>query len=93
MIRRPPRSTLFPYTTLFRSKDEIKDYILKNLPRKKAGTKIDISFPDMKNVNQTNHICMTFYVSDADKEALKEYLNQQKYKEEIKIDEYNIYEH
>ena len=74
-------------------KDEIKDYILKNLPRKKAGTKIDISFPDMKNVNQTNHICTTFYVSDADKEALKEYLNQQKYKEEIKIDEYNIYEH
>ena len=47
----------------------------------------------MKNVNQTNHICTTFYVSDADKEALKEYLNQQKYKEEIKIDEYNIYEH
>src|SRR3712207_8658901 len=24
MIRRPPRSTLFPYTTLFRSKDLIK---------------------------------------------------------------------
>src|SRR2546426_5941066 len=23
MIRRPPRSTLFPYTTLFRSRDEI----------------------------------------------------------------------
>src|SRR3712207_8423464 len=23
MIRRPPRSTLFPYTTLFRSKDEL----------------------------------------------------------------------
>src|SRR3712207_7328815 len=25
MIRRPPRSTLFPYTTLFRSIEEIKD--------------------------------------------------------------------
>src|SRR5690242_20999094 len=25
MIRRPPRSTLFPYTTLFRSEDEIAD--------------------------------------------------------------------
>src|SRR3712207_8059106 len=25
MIRRPPRSTLFPYTTLFRSKDDITD--------------------------------------------------------------------
>src|SRR3712207_8182263 len=23
MIRRPPRSTLFPYTTLFRSKDKV----------------------------------------------------------------------
>src|SRR3712207_6945576 len=25
MIRRPPRSTLFPYTTLFRSLDELPD--------------------------------------------------------------------
>src|SRR3712207_7771397 len=25
MIRRPPRSTLFPYTTLFRSRDEALD--------------------------------------------------------------------
>src|SRR2546428_2952320 len=24
MIRRPPRSTLFPYTTLFRSQDEVQ---------------------------------------------------------------------
>src|ERR1017187_7011359 len=31
MIRRPPRSTLFPYTTLFRSneRDEVLDYIFK----------------------------------------------------------------
>src|SRR3989442_11434811 len=27
MIRRPPRSTLFPYTTLFRSIDEVHDAI------------------------------------------------------------------
>src|SRR2546422_5554730 len=26
MIRRPPRSTLFPYTTLFRSKTKMFDY-------------------------------------------------------------------
>src|SRR5256885_13091039 len=25
MIRRPPRSTLFPYTTLFRSADDLRD--------------------------------------------------------------------
>src|SRR4028118_2323344 len=27
MIRRPPRSTLFPYTTLFRSVDEVGDLV------------------------------------------------------------------
>src|SRR2546425_6817720 len=27
MIRRPPRSTLFPYTTLFRSRAARKDYV------------------------------------------------------------------
>src|SRR6267142_6713983 len=38
MIRRPPRSTLFPYTTLFRSYDvkhkEIKDFITKEVIKK-----------------------------------------------------------
>src|SRR2546430_4414247 len=27
MIRRPPRSTLFPYTTLFRSQDRLTDQV------------------------------------------------------------------
>src|SRR3712207_8158999 len=27
MIRRPPRSTLFPYTTLFRSDDDLKGFV------------------------------------------------------------------
>src|SRR3989442_8963125 len=30
MIRRPPRSTLFPYTTLFRSKDGRLVWVLQN---------------------------------------------------------------
>src|SRR5258708_18933510 len=33
MIRRPPRSTLFPYTTLFRSEVEIDVAVLKLVPR------------------------------------------------------------
>src|SRR2546422_8213202 len=33
MIRRPPRSTLFPYTTLFRSKDPIVQRIVHLGPR------------------------------------------------------------
>src|SRR2546422_8083583 len=32
MIRRPPRSTLFPYTTLFRSHGEA-DELLRHVPR------------------------------------------------------------
>src|ERR1035437_10831961 len=34
MIRRPPRSTLFPYTTLFRSVRKIRT---QNLPRSRAS--------------------------------------------------------
>src|SRR2546430_13715784 len=30
MIRRPPRSTLFPYTTLFRSHVDAADVVLRN---------------------------------------------------------------
>src|SRR2546430_8807509 len=33
MIRRPPRSTLFPYTTLFRSWEKIAKILLKYAPR------------------------------------------------------------
>src|SRR3712207_7782024 len=29
MIRRPPRSTLFPYTTLFRSRRDAKELVVK----------------------------------------------------------------
>src|SRR2546429_3902074 len=35
MIRRPPRSTLFPYTTLFRSMDYIEGEDLQSLLRRK----------------------------------------------------------
>src|SRR5436190_5255202 len=30
MIRRPPRSTLFPYTTLFRSERQIVQHVMRN---------------------------------------------------------------
>src|SRR5438874_6885473 len=34
MIRRPPRSTLFPYTTLFRSPNDAGEHLSKLLRRK-----------------------------------------------------------
>src|SRR5260370_27125974 len=40
MIRRPPRSTLFPYTTLFRSDDEGTP-LIKPLPLVASGCGID----------------------------------------------------
>src|SRR5258706_10575972 len=38
MIRRPPRSTLFPYTTLFRSQQTTTDSAGRYLVRFKQGT-------------------------------------------------------
>src|SRR5437867_6472514 len=38
MIRRPPRSTLFPYTTLFRSSDVVKVfYVVQRYGREVVG--------------------------------------------------------
>src|SRR5438034_4800617 len=34
MIRRPPRSTLFPYTTLFRSVDVVEKHVLELADRR-----------------------------------------------------------
>src|SRR2546430_5543480 len=39
MIRRPPRSTLFPYTTLFRSSDEHEDGNVQPLPAYRESTR------------------------------------------------------
>src|SRR5258705_8077991 len=41
MIRRPPRSTLFPYTTLFRSQRELQFAELKNKVTNKTRTELD----------------------------------------------------
>src|SRR3712207_9317308 len=42
MIRRPPRSTLFPYTTLFRSHKACEGFRYKNKTRYMCGTTIDV---------------------------------------------------
>src|SRR5258706_15073605 len=47
MIRRPPRSTLFPYTTLFRSAGEGIDTIQSSIDWSLTGT------PDVENLTGT----------------------------------------
>src|SRR5690554_7122553 len=67
MIRRPPRSTLFPYTTLFRSNlgkpyEDINQYLIKQgiypdikfkLPNQQSGT-ASYQPPDPNQVNELN---------------------------------------
>src|SRR3712207_9043975 len=42
MIRRPPRSTLFPYTTLFRSEDEVERRIVEGRRGRVARGGLDV---------------------------------------------------
>src|SRR3712207_7586011 len=41
MIRRPPRSTLFPYTTLFRSGEVCWSFTAFDCARRPAGTRLE----------------------------------------------------
>src|SRR3712207_8180054 len=55
MIRRPPRSTLFPYTTLFRSlvvfvaRDDPLDHFLAHNPRAVFGRPVEATVTDPTN--------------------------------------------
>src|SRR2546427_10817204 len=42
MIRRPPRSTLFPYTTLFRSQAAHRGALLGREPSERRGERADV---------------------------------------------------
>src|SRR2546430_3342841 len=54
MIRRPPRSTLFPYTTLFRSKDRLLTEFKVNA---EMG-KMRISYRETITVKQLKYTCL-----------------------------------
>src|SRR6266496_6737449 len=42
MIRRPPRSTLFPYTTLFRSQERLAFFVLVGAELGEAGSDLGL---------------------------------------------------
>src|SRR3989454_9522839 len=46
MIRRPPRSTLFPYTTLFRSVGYLAYDMVHHMERLPRTTQDDLNLPD-----------------------------------------------
>src|SRR5437016_8420619 len=49
MIRRPPRSTLFPYTTLFRSSIRLKIAVLAPMPRARVRTATAVKPGDLRS--------------------------------------------
>src|SRR2546422_9040385 len=58
MIRRPPRSTLFPYTTLFRSLDLFYRCL-------HIGIFLDLLFNDFRRVNNGGVVTPAKFVSDS----------------------------
>src|SRR2546430_13547214 len=51
MIRRPPRSTLFPYTTLFRSLERICLKCLEKDPRRRYATAAELADDLRRHLN------------------------------------------
>src|SRR3989454_7000052 len=49
MLRRPPKSTLFPYTTLFRSIDEVTSAVQKGDLSKKITVEVQGEILELKN--------------------------------------------
>src|SRR5256885_4970025 len=60
MIRRPPRSTLFPYTTLFRS---VESGAVEHMPRPCPLYEIYVHAPDRKSTRlNSSHLVISYAV-------------------------------
>src|SRR5256885_12349561 len=73
MIRRPPRSTLFPYTTLFRSRGERRGergrrrtgrHVVRRLGRaRRRGARVHVGFEDRKSTRlNSSHLVISYAV-------------------------------
>src|SRR3712207_7300170 len=86
MIRRPPRSTLFPYTTLFRS--YIRDVILPGAKVNPKGMNENIRYIQYQqksfSLDFDDLILFAIYILDNFKEAREYWANQFNY---IMVDE------
>src|SRR2546426_11638052 len=71
MIRRPPRSTLFPYTTLFRSlRTDTRNHLIESHPHRRAELKDESRYLRKRRVHsddqlvQRSHSPLAFWIQD-----------------------------
>src|SRR5574344_2226979 len=76
MIRRPPRSTLFPYTTLFRSTWNVKDFGAKGDGTTKDTSAIQRSEEHTSELQSPDHLVCRLLLEK--KKTQKENSRQQK---------------
>src|SRR3712207_7650272 len=76
MIRRPPRSTLFPYTTLFRSVDQLGGVLLQvdamqpHVAEAAAGAQRDVVLGDLVALGEVG-IEVVLAVEDRDRKSTR----------------------
>src|SRR6266850_1577235 len=76
MIRRPPRSTLFPYTTLFRPSPPPPDRVLPHHPDDQRGRR-----PDRKSTRlNSSHLVISYAVFCLKKKTITSLLMRLDYK-------------
>src|SRR5436309_9086749 len=85
MIRRPPRSTLFPYTTLFRSDPTTACRPSSTTIRRAAGHRLRCSSPDRKSTRlNSSHVKISYAVFCLKKKKKKKQTKKQK---DVKMNE------
>src|SRR3712207_7050240 len=98
MIRRPPRSTLFPYTTLFRSDEgavDVEDH------GERHALNLNVRFPDLRRVrtgsvprvarhNLVMHVIGTAGHVDHGKSSLVERLRSEEHTSELQSRQYLV---
>src|SRR3712207_7398875 len=76
MIRRPPRSTLFPYTTLFRSTASAKRTVARTCRTQCSGAVTSVNPPVRV---ETTGMCGSWYVRDSRSEEHTSELQSRQY--------------
>src|SRR5437763_11166290 len=93
MIRPPPRSTLFPYTTLFRSRNAARDQVGVQIERARALQRASRSSrtsgsPDRKSTRlNSSHRCISYAVFCLKKKKKKKKKYKRNKRNKSKINE------